>query len=111
MLIAATRAVDSYKIHQQLDPDPIEIRAEYDEKYYEESFWEGETAWWRQHTLKKSGTIPQKQTDLLDSWPESRITRKKLKSCFVPRNIAKVEEVEVDSDVQSVPGEELDDEV
>ena len=26
MLIAATRSVDGYKIHQQLDPDPIEIR-------------------------------------------------------------------------------------
>ena len=30
MLIAATRSVESYKIHQQLDPDPIEIRPEYD---------------------------------------------------------------------------------
>ena len=35
MLIAATQTMDSYKIHQQLDPDPIEIRAEYDEKSYE----------------------------------------------------------------------------
>ena len=58
MVIAATRSVDSYKTHQQLDPDPIEVRVEYDEKYYEESFWEGETAWWRRRTLKKTGTTP-----------------------------------------------------
>ena len=37
------------------------------------------------------------------------LTRRGLKSCFVPRNVTKVEEVDVDSDVQSVPGGELDD--
>ena len=110
MLMAAAQSVDGYKIHQQQDPDPIEIRPEYDERYYEESFWKDDTAWWRQHTLEKARTAPQKQTDLLYNWPESKITRRGLKLCFVPRNVTKVEEVEVDSDVQSVPGGELDDE-
>ena len=109
MLIAAMRSVNSYKIHQQLDPDPIEVRPEYDEKYYAESLWEGDTAWWRQHTLKTAGAAPQKQTGLLANWPESKITRRRLKSCFVPCNVTKVEEVEVESDVQPVPGGELDD--
>ena len=109
MLVAATKSVDDYNIHQQLDPDPIEIREEYDEKYYEESFWQDDTAWWRQHKIRMSNTAPQKQADLLTSWPESKITRKRLKSCFVPRNVTKVEEIEADSDVQSVPGGELDD--
>ena len=110
MLMAATQSVDGYTLHQQQDPDPIEIRPEYDEKHYEESFWKDDTAWWRQHTLKKTHTAPQKQTDLLYNWPESKITRRGLKSCFAPRNVTKVEEMEVDSDVQSVPGGELDDE-
>ena len=110
MLISATRSVDSCKIHQQLDPDLVKICAEYDEKYYEESFWKNDTAWWRQHTLKTAGTTQQKQTDLLATWPESKITRKRIKSCFVPCNVTKVEELEVESDVQSVPGGELDDE-
>ena len=39
MLMAATQSMDNYRIHQQQDPDPIEIRPEYNEKYYEESFW------------------------------------------------------------------------
>ena len=99
MLMVAARSVDGYKIHQQLDPDLIEICPKYDEKYYEESFWKDDTAWWRQHTLKKVRTAPQKQTDLPSNWPESTLTRRGLKSCFVPRNVTKVEEVEVDSDV------------
>ena len=55
MVIAATQSVDSYKTHQQLDPDPIEIRAEDDEKYYEESFWKDDTAWWRHATYPEEG--------------------------------------------------------
>jgi hypothetical protein len=109
MLVAATQSVDGYKTHQQQDPDPIEIRPEYEEKDYDESFWKDDTAWWRQHTFRQECTAPQKQTDLLYNWPGSKITRKGLKSCFMPRNVTKVEEVEVDSDVQSVPRGELDD--
>ena len=108
ILEAATHTMRGYHLHPCSGRELVEMRAEYDEQYYAESFCKEKAAWWQEHCTKLDHTIPKRQMGLPEAWPESIITRQGIQKCFTPQNVHQVEDTKADSDVEPVQGGELD---